>query len=70
MPGESIRAAKSLAEQVDEGIRGFLLDKGNFTMIDVPGAKGTTALGINAHGPIVGVFVIQGTGVEHGFVAE
>jgi uncharacterized membrane protein len=59
-----------VGEQFDEGIRGFLLENGNFTTIDVPGAEGTTALGINARGQIVGMYVTQGTGAEHGFVAE
>jgi uncharacterized membrane protein len=59
-----------VGEQFDGGIRGFLLDEGNFTTIDIPGAASTSALGINARGQIVGVYVSQGTGEEHGFVAE
>jgi len=35
---------------------GFLLDKGSFATIDVPGAMSTSALAINAHGQIVGGF--------------
>jgi uncharacterized membrane protein len=47
---------------------GFLLDKGTFTAIDVPGATRTSALGINARGQIVGFYDVSGT--EHGFLAE
>ena len=70
MPGQSMRHGQIVGEQFDEGIRGFLLDKGTFTAIDFPGAAGTTALGINARGQIVGMYVTQDTGAEHGFVAE
>jgi hypothetical protein len=35
--------------------RGFRLDRGRFTKIDVPGAKGTQPQGINNRGQIVGV---------------
>jgi uncharacterized membrane protein len=51
-------------------IHGFLLSEGSFTTIDVPGATHTVALEINARGQIVGMYVTQGTGAEHGFVAE
>jgi uncharacterized membrane protein len=33
---------------------GFLLDQGNYTTLDVPGATDTHANGINASGQIVG----------------
>ena len=41
-----------------------------FTTIDVPGAIRTVALGVNARGQIVGMYVTQGTGAKLGFVAE
>src|SRR5205807_1630691 len=40
-----------------------------FTTIDVPGATGTTASGINGTGQIVGTFVDTG-GVSHGFLRD
>jgi uncharacterized membrane protein len=39
-----------------ENVRGFLLSEGEFTAIDVPGAIGTGATGINARGDIVGFY--------------
>ena len=48
------------------GCHGFLLSKGTFTTIDVPGAFGTTARGINPKGNIVGFF-FDATGF-HGFL--
>jgi uncharacterized membrane protein len=49
------------------GEHGFLLSKGAFTTIDVPGATfGTTASGINLEGDIVG-FYSNATGT-HGFL--
>ena len=35
---------------------GFRLDRGRFATVDVPGAKGTQAQGINHRGQIVGVY--------------
>ena len=40
-----------------EGLHGFLLSKGKFTTIDVPGSDGTEARGINALGGIAGEFM-------------
>jgi len=40
-----------------------------FTTIDVPGATLTNAIGINAHGQIVGGFADAG-GASHGFLLE
>jgi uncharacterized membrane protein len=48
------------------GCHGFLFSKGTFTNIDVPGALGTTARGINPEGDIVG-FYLNDTGF-HGFL--
>lgn len=47
---------------------GFILDKGRYTTIDVPGATLTQPMGINARGEIVGYYV--GGGVTHGFLAS
>jgi len=44
---------------------GFLLNKGTFTTIDVPGATRTQAGGINDRGQIVGDYLADG--VQHGF---
>jgi len=52
-------------------IRAFILDKGVFTPIDVPGAIGecgTIASGINDAGQIVGQYCVGST--HHGFVLE
>jgi hypothetical protein len=52
------------------GIHGFLDAGGSFTQLDVPGAPGTMAIGINDAGQIVGNF--SDTGVffpSHGFLA-
>jgi uncharacterized membrane protein len=47
---------------------GFLLDKGGFTTIDVPGSSSTSAFGINPSGQIVGVF--DDSSGRHGFLAS
>ena len=49
------------------GERGFLYDRGVFTLIDVPGAAATLAYGINPSGQIAGSY-IDSTGT-HGFLA-
>jgi len=54
------------AAQPSAGCHGFLLSKGTFTTIDVPGAFGTTARGISPEGTIVG-FYLNATGF-HGFL--
>ena len=46
---------------------GFLLSKGTFTTIDVPGAISTDTNGINSRGDIVGDY-IDSDGNEHGFL--
>ena len=46
--------------------RGFLLDRGRFTRIDVPGAAQTQAFGINARGVVVGEYT-DSAGKVHGF---
>jgi uncharacterized membrane protein len=52
------------------GQHGFLLSKGVFTTIDVPGASGTVAFGINPGGDIVGFFAVGSgsTSQLHGFL--
>jgi len=45
---------------------GFLLSKGNVTVLDVPGADTTIAVGINPDGDVVGFYIMSGT--EHGFL--
>jgi uncharacterized membrane protein len=47
------------------GVHGFLLSKGAFTNIDVPGASSTEAQGISLEGDIVGHFNAKG---QHGFL--
>src|SRR6187549_3481598 len=39
---------------------GFLLSKGEFTVIDFPGARGTIARGISPDGEIVGTYSLPG----------
>jgi uncharacterized membrane protein len=46
---------------------GFLLDKGVFATIEVPGARATAALDINNRGQIVGAYF---TNSNHGFLLE
>ena len=45
-----------------------LCGRGSFTALDVPGARGTRALGINAAGTIVVGMYTDSSGTEHGFV--
>jgi len=47
---------------------GFLVDKGTFTTIDVPGALFTQPLGINPAGTIVGLY--SDGAMIHGFVND
>jgi probable HAF family extracellular repeat protein len=49
------------------GRHGFLESGGSFTLIDVPGALGTIASGINDLGQIVGAFT-DAAGKTHGFL--
>jgi probable HAF family extracellular repeat protein len=51
------------------GNHGFLSDDGAFTPIDVPGASGTVAFGINDRSQIVGSFVDDRRAV-HGFLLD
>jgi uncharacterized membrane protein len=47
--------------------RGFLLDHGKLTRIDVPGAAETQVVGLNNRGQVVGEYR-QPAGVFHGFL--
>ena len=49
-------------------MHGFLLVKGVFTTIDVPGAVATLPAGINRAGNIVGLYT-DAAGNAHGFLA-
>jgi uncharacterized membrane protein len=49
--------------------RGYLLDKGTLTTIDVPGSIATYAYGINAGGRIVGRYR-DSAADSHGFLAQ
>ncbi|HXJ94151.1 MAG TPA: hypothetical protein VMT20_14980, partial [Terriglobia bacterium] len=46
---------------------GFLLNAGNFTKLDFPGATFTQALGLNNQQQVVG-FYMDAAGLTHGFV--
>jgi hypothetical protein len=50
-----------------DGTHGFVLDRGGFTSIDVPGALATFAAGINDRGTIVGTYIDADFGF-HGYV--
>jgi len=52
---------------VSARIRAFLLDRGQFTRIDVPGAVMTLADGVNDRGQVVGGYVDAG-GRVHGYL--
>ena len=55
-------------DNVGSGVHGFLLSKGTFTTIDVPGSPfGTYALGINPRGDIVGYYG-DSSNNYHGFL--
>ena len=49
-------------------LHGFLLRRGKYIAIDVPGSTSTTVLGINDDGVIVGTYADK-QGVDHGFKA-
>ena len=51
------------------GTHGFLIDQGDVTLIDVPGAKWTYASGINNRGQIVGSY-FDASDVEHGYLRD
>jgi probable HAF family extracellular repeat protein len=50
-------------------LRGFLLEDGVFTRIDVPGATETLPQGINDRGQIVGAYA-DAEGTIHGFLLD
>jgi hypothetical protein len=49
-------------------VHGFLLFKGVFTTIDVPGAAASLPAGINRSGKFVGIYT-DSAGNAHGFLA-
>ena len=51
----------------NDGRHGFLLNKGIYTQLDVPGAAFTVAQGINNEGQIVGLY-LNDDDSEHGFI--
>lgn len=57
----------SPCETVVAGSHGFLLERGQLTTIDFPGARGTGALGINARGDVAGAY-IDASGKNRGFL--
>src|SRR5262247_2430465 len=58
----------SSATEVRPRLHGYLLDDGEFTVIDAPDAiLGTGALGINSHGRIIGATLLTRT-TENGFL--
>ncbi len=68
-PG-STTAARSIGIYAgsDGKAHGFRLENGTFTLVDVPGATYTQAIGINGHGDVVGTFTASGT--TRGFLAR
>ena len=56
-----VRPAPS-APQVSPRLHGYLLDDGEFTTIDAPGAINTNASDINDRGEIVGFFLDANNG--------
>jgi probable HAF family extracellular repeat protein len=53
---------------VDRG-RGYVIDRGVLTDIEVPEAKRTEAWGVNSSGAVVGVY-LDAASVRHGFLLE
>jgi probable HAF family extracellular repeat protein len=54
-------------DDADGNTHGFVLSKGTYTQIDVPGASLTIVNGINAKGELVGTYVV-GEGLPHTFL--
>ena len=54
-------------DDADGNTHGFVLSKGEYTQIDVPGASVTTVNGINANGEFVGSYIVDG-GLPHAFL--
>ena len=76
-PRGSTTAARSSAKYSDVSgavssgvpVRGFLLDRGRYVRLDVPGAVSSQALDINDRGQVVGEYQAA-AGVFHGYVWE
>jgi len=54
-------------DDADGNTHGFVLNLGQYTVIDVPGASVTIINGINANGEFVGTYVVDG-GFPHAFL--
>ena len=54
-------------DDADGNTHGFVLSKGKYTQLDVPGASVTTVNGINANGEFVGTYVVDGD-LPHAFL--
>jgi len=54
-------------DDADGNTHGFVLSKGKYTQIDVPGASFTTVNGINANGEFVGTYAV-GDELPHAFL--
>lgn len=75
VPGAAESIATGIAGGVIIGVgvtaagvrRGFVRDVTGFTVVEVPGATTTQAIGVEATGRVVGDFV-DAAGVEHGFL--
>jgi hypothetical protein len=75
VPGATESIATGIAGEVIVGVRtgaagvrrGFVRDAAGFTVVEVPGAAETQAIGVDVTGRVVGDFV-DTAGVEHGFV--
>ena len=63
----SLARPRGLAFDSSGNLHGFLLRKGNFFTIDVPGATGTEVNGIDSRGDLVGDFT-DSRGNGHGFL--
>ena len=64
--GNSPHAIAGEFDDADGNTHGFVLSKGDFTTIDVPGAVFTSVNGINANGEISGIYIDAG-GTFHGY---
>src|SRR5438270_184958 len=64
---DSTNAIAGEFDDADGNTHGFVLSKGVYTTLDVPGSLLTVAEGINNRGQIAGLFV-DADGNQHGFV--
>src|SRR5438105_3691195 len=64
--GNSPNAVAGEFDDADGNTHGFVLRKGVFTQIDVPGSVYTSVNGINAKGDLAGIYIDQ-AGHIHGY---